>query len=85
MKRAVAYIRVSTAQQGKSGLGLEAQRVAIAKFAEAEGLADRRISGSRDRQRRGRFEQTSPARSGVVGSQAQRLRGRRRQTRSAVP
>ncbi|TIL45823.1 recombinase family protein [Mesorhizobium sp.] len=38
MKRAVAYIRVSTAQQGKSGLGLEAQRVAIAKFAEAEGL-----------------------------------------------
>ncbi|MCF6114610.1 recombinase family protein [Mesorhizobium muleiense] len=38
MKRAVAYIRVSTAQQGKSGLGLEAQRFAIAKFAEAEGL-----------------------------------------------
>ncbi|WP_376704449.1 recombinase family protein [Mesorhizobium sp. ISC25] len=38
MKRAVAYIRVSTAQQGKSGLGLEAQRVAIAKFGEAEGL-----------------------------------------------
>ncbi|TIX46640.1 MAG: recombinase family protein, partial [Mesorhizobium sp.] len=38
MKRAVAYIRVSTAQQGKSGLGLEAQRVAIAKFNEAEGL-----------------------------------------------
>lgn len=38
MKRAVAYIRVSTAQQGKSGLGLEAQRVAIAKFAEAEDL-----------------------------------------------
>ncbi len=38
MKRAVAYIRVSTAQQGKSGLGLEAQRVAIVKFAEAEGI-----------------------------------------------
>lgn len=38
MKRAVAYIRVSTAQQGKSGLGLEAQRAAIAKFAEAEDL-----------------------------------------------
>lgn len=38
MKRAIAYIRVSTAQQGKSGLGLEAQRVAIAKFAEAEGI-----------------------------------------------
>ncbi|PAP91804.1 recombinase family protein [Mesorhizobium wenxiniae] len=38
MKRAVAYVRVSTAKQGKSGLGLEAQRVGIAKFAEAEGL-----------------------------------------------
>jgi DNA invertase Pin-like site-specific DNA recombinase len=38
MKRAVAYIRVSTTQQGKSGLGLEAQRASIAKFAEAEGI-----------------------------------------------
>lgn len=37
MKRAaVAYIRVSTAQQGRSGLGIEAQRAAIARFAEAE-------------------------------------------------
>lgn len=37
-KTAVAYIRVSTAQQGKSGLGLEAQKAAIARFAEAEGI-----------------------------------------------
>ncbi len=36
MKQAIAYIRVSTARQGKSGLGLEAQRAAIAKFASAE-------------------------------------------------
>ena len=35
----IAYIRVSTQQQGKSGLGIEAQREAIARFAEAEGLA----------------------------------------------
>ncbi len=38
MDRAVAYLRVSSAQQGKSGLGIEAQRAAIARFAEAEGI-----------------------------------------------
>lgn len=32
----VSYLRVSTAEQGRSGLGLEAQRAAIARFAEAE-------------------------------------------------
>lgn len=36
--KAVIYIRVSTAQQGKSGLGIEAQREAIARFCEAEGI-----------------------------------------------
>src|SRR3954462_11018919 len=34
---AIAYIRVSTSRQGKSGLGFEAQQAALAKFAEAEG------------------------------------------------
>jgi DNA invertase Pin-like site-specific DNA recombinase len=33
----VAYLRVSTSRQGRSGLGLEAQRENIARFAEAEG------------------------------------------------
>jgi DNA invertase Pin-like site-specific DNA recombinase len=37
MKTAVAYTRVSTREQGHSGLGLEAQRVALARFAGAEG------------------------------------------------
>jgi DNA invertase Pin-like site-specific DNA recombinase len=39
MTTAIAYVRVSTKAQGRSGLGLEAQRAAIARFAEAEGLA----------------------------------------------
>jgi DNA invertase Pin-like site-specific DNA recombinase len=38
MRDAVAYIRVSTKQQGRSGLGLEAQEAALARFAEAEGF-----------------------------------------------
>jgi DNA invertase Pin-like site-specific DNA recombinase len=38
MKTAIAYLRVSTAQQGRSGLGLAAQRKAIDEFAAAEGF-----------------------------------------------
>jgi hypothetical protein len=34
----VAYVRVSTSKQGKSGLGVEAQREAVARFAKGEGL-----------------------------------------------
>jgi DNA invertase Pin-like site-specific DNA recombinase len=37
MKPAIAYIRVSTVRQGRSGLGLEAQQTALANFAKAEG------------------------------------------------
>ena len=36
---AIAYLRVSTQRQGRSGLGIEAQRAAIALFAEMEGIA----------------------------------------------
>jgi hypothetical protein len=38
MESAVAYLRVSARQQGQSGLGIEAQRSALAKFSEAEGM-----------------------------------------------
>jgi DNA invertase Pin-like site-specific DNA recombinase len=38
MKPVISYLRVSTNGQGKSGLGLEAQRQAITRFAEAEGF-----------------------------------------------
>src|ERR1700736_246905 len=34
----ITYIRVSTSQQGRSGLGIEAQRQALSQFAQAEGF-----------------------------------------------
>jgi len=39
MQHAIAYYRVSTARQGRSGLGIEAQRAAVTRFAEVEGYA----------------------------------------------
>src|SRR5262249_40865247 len=53
MRPAVGYIRVSTRQQGKSGLGLEAQQEALGRFAKAEGYEfvetfSETISGKRD-------------------------------------
>ena len=36
MKPLVSYIRVSTSQQGRSGLGIEAQREGLARFADAK-------------------------------------------------
>ena len=35
---AIAYYRVSTQRQGRSGLGIEAQRAAVARFAQGEGI-----------------------------------------------
>ena len=34
----ITYIRVSTSQQGRSGLGIEAQRQALKQFAASEGF-----------------------------------------------
>ncbi len=38
MKPLVSYLRVSTVKQGRSGLGIEAQREVLTRFAEAEGF-----------------------------------------------
>lgn len=38
LRPAIAYLRVSTQKQGRSGLGLDAQRDAIQRFAENEGF-----------------------------------------------
>lgn len=38
MKNAIVYRRVSTSEQGKSGLGLEAQNEAVQRFCAAEGF-----------------------------------------------
>jgi DNA invertase Pin-like site-specific DNA recombinase len=38
MERAIAYLRVSTQRQQRSGLGIEAQRAAVERFAAAESL-----------------------------------------------
>ena len=37
MPKTVSYLRVSTAQQGRSGLGIEAQREAITRFCDTHG------------------------------------------------
>lgn len=53
MKRAVAYLRVSTAEQALSGLGLDAQRSAIEAECARQGwdlvatIADEGVSGSK--------------------------------------
>jgi len=39
MRKAVAYYRVSTDRQGRSGLGLEAQAEAVSNFAHREGYS----------------------------------------------
>jgi DNA invertase Pin-like site-specific DNA recombinase len=37
-KALIGYVRVSTSQQGRSGLGIEAQREALGRFAASEGF-----------------------------------------------
>jgi DNA invertase Pin-like site-specific DNA recombinase len=43
LKTLIGYARVSTSQQGRSGLGLEAQKQALERFAAAEGFTLGRV------------------------------------------
>jgi DNA invertase Pin-like site-specific DNA recombinase len=38
MRELIGYVRVSSSKQGRSGLGIEAQREALARFAKSEGF-----------------------------------------------
>ena len=53
-RHAVALYRVSTAEQGHSGLGLEAQEAAVRAFVTAQGWMDPNRRVFRHRQRQGR-------------------------------
>jgi DNA invertase Pin-like site-specific DNA recombinase len=39
LRHVIGYLRVSTREQGRSGLGLAAQREAVERFCEQEGFA----------------------------------------------
>jgi DNA invertase Pin-like site-specific DNA recombinase len=42
-KKLIGYVRVSTSQQGRSGLGIEAQKTALEHFATSEGFELARV------------------------------------------
>ena len=66
MKTAIAYTRVSTARRGRSGLGLEAQQAALARFCGRGSLsAARDLPGSGDRQRSRHARSPATARRGT--------------------
>jgi DNA invertase Pin-like site-specific DNA recombinase len=85
MKQAVAYTRVSTAEQGRSGLGLEAQRAAIEAFAAREQItilgwfsecqSGKRISDTLEErpQLRAALEAANAAKAPVLVSKLDRL------------
>ena len=79
--RIIGYERVSTARQGASGLGIEAQRQAIDGFvAQQEGDADRPLHRGRERPQSG----PAGARQGAAPRQGHRRDAGHRQARPAV-
>ncbi len=68
MREAIGYVRVSTLEQGRSGLGLEAQREQIERFCEAEGFQI--INWHTDTQS-GKGDQNTNQRPGLAAALAQ--------------
>jgi DNA invertase Pin-like site-specific DNA recombinase len=82
MKPAIAYIRVSTQKQGKSGLGQQAQQAMIQRFAEQEGFEIKQTftevqSGKDDDQKRPQLkaalEAARKAKSPIIVAKLDRL------------
>lgn len=68
MREAIGYTRVSTQEQGRSGLGLEAQREQIERFCETEGFQI--INWHTDTQS-GKGDQNTNQRPGLAAALAQ--------------
>jgi DNA invertase Pin-like site-specific DNA recombinase len=68
MREAIGYTRVSTQEQGRSGLGLEAQRDQIEKFCESEGF---QIIGWHSDTQSGKGNQNTNQRPGLAAALAE--------------
>ena len=85
MTSAVAYYRVSTQRQGRSGLGIEAQRAAVARFAESRGHHHpARVHRGRDRQGRRCARPTTAAGRSARHCSPGKMPGRGGQARSPL-
>jgi DNA invertase Pin-like site-specific DNA recombinase len=84
MQHAVAYYRVSTARQRRSGLGIEAQRDAVARFARPRVHHCRRVRRGRDRQGRRRPRPKASAGRSVGRWPGEEVSGPGGQARPAV-